>query len=46
MEELTAHNSFDSKLYSTAKDELELRINKIDNFESKLTDFKNRCSKL
>jgi len=46
MEELTAHNSFDSKLYSTAKDELELRINNIDNFESKLADFKNRCSKL
>ena len=46
MEELTAHNSFDSKLYTSAKDELELRIKKIDNFESKLTDFKNRCSKL
>jgi len=46
MEELTAHNSFDSKLYSSTKDELELRINKIDNFESKLIDFKNRCSNL
>jgi len=46
MNELTAHNSFDSKLYSSAKDELELRINKINDFETKLADFKNRCSKL
>jgi len=46
MEELTAYNIFDSKLYSSANDELELRIKKIDNFETKLADFKNRCSKL
>lgn len=46
MAELEENNDLDIKLYEFAKEELDNRMRKIENFEEKLHDFKKRCSSL
>lgn len=43
-EEVQLKNAYDLKLYDLANRQLDEKISKIDNFDSKLKDFKVRCS--
>lgn len=43
--ELVAKNELDIELYEIANEELNHRIKKIDNFDEKIKNFKNRCAK-
>ena len=46
MERLEKHNKLDMQLYSAANDELNSRLKNIENFNQKISDFRNRCKKL
>jgi len=43
---LNEHNKLDLQLYSVANEDLDRRLNEIDNFEQKLSDFLSRCKHL
>ncbi len=43
IDEIFEKNNYDLMLYEKAKDELNSRIQRIENFEKKLNDFKKRC---
>ena len=44
--ELIRSNKLDFDLYSTADQELDRRLHSIDNFDKKLSDFRQRCNRL
>ena len=46
MDDFIEKNSWDLKLYSCANDELDVRKRKIQDFETKLYNFQERCKKL
>jgi len=46
MKKLLFHNKLDMKLYEYANEELDRRIKRTENFEKKLSDFRDRCRKL
>jgi len=46
MKKLVFHNKLDMKLYEYANEELDRRIKRTENFEKKLSDFRDRCRKL
>ncbi len=46
MDDFIEKNSWDLKLYSCANDELDVRKRKIQDFETKLSNFQERCKKL
>lgn len=43
LDEIYEKNIYDLMLYEESRDELNRRISRIENFEKKLNDFKNRC---
>jgi len=43
---LLEQNKFDLELYEKANEELNTRLEKIENFDSKMSNFKNRCKKI
>ena len=43
--ELLRQNKFDLKLYEKAKNEFNIHLEKIENLNKKISDFKNRCNK-